>query len=168
MPLGLLSLAANLQKNCNEVKIYKPTVRLINKADYKLAANDILKNKPGLIGFSTWCITYPASLLIAKEIKNLAPEISIIFGGPQASILSKETLSNFSFIDFVLSGEADVSFPQFINELQKPVPDLFKIAGLSYRNGTEKIKQNKLNGVIANLTGCWKRLPVSMYLLFNQ
>lgn len=95
MPLGLLLLAATLQQNRNSIKIYKPKNRLIHKTDFIEAAKDILKTKPNVIGFSTWCITYPASLLIAQEIKKLAPHIPIIYGGPQASILSTETLNYF-------------------------------------------------------------------------
>mgnify|MGYP000882704645 CR=1 FL=1 len=52
----------------------------IHKEDFTKVAKDILKSKPDVIGFSTWCITYPASLLIAQEIKNLAPKIPIVYG----------------------------------------------------------------------------------------
>ncbi len=161
MPLGLLSLAGNLLNKNENVKIYKPKVRLLHQQDYQLAATDILKNKPELIGFSTWCITYPASLLIAKEIKKINPEIPIIFGGPQASVLAKETLENFPFIDFILTGEADNSFPQFVKELSETEPDFSIIPGLSYRTGTGLIQQNKLNGSVSNLD----ELPVPAYNL---
>ena len=161
MPLGLLSLAANLQIGINKVTVYKPIVRLINKSDYKQAATDILKYKPGLIGFSTWCITYPASLLIAKEIKSQAPEIPIVFGGPHASVLSRETLENFPFIDFVLMGEADISFPQFIKELTQPIPNLSCIPGLCFRSDSGHIQNNRLNGAIANPDD----LPIPAYEL---
>lgn len=164
MPLGLLSLAANAQIWGNEVKIYKPTIPLINKADFKLVATDILKNKPGLIGFSTWCITYPASLLIAKEIKAQAPDIPVIFGGPQASIVAEKTKDNFPFIDFILAGEADLSFQQFINECRKPNPDFSFISGLTFRNASGRIQHNKINGTIDNLD----ELPIPAYELVPE
>ena len=164
MPLGLLTLAAGLQSFGYKVKIYKPEIRLIHQKEYKKTAKDILINKPVMIGFSTWCITYPTSLLLAKEIKNKAPEIPIIFGGPQASILADETLKNFSFVDFILSGEADFSFPQFIKEIENSIPDLSTIPGLSYRNFSGIIHHNKLNGSVKNLD----ELPVPAYELVPQ
>ncbi len=164
MPLGLLSIASTLQLNSNKVKVYKPTVTLIKKTDYEKAAIDILKNKPKLIGFSTWCITYPASLLIAKEIKRLAPEIPIVFGGPQASILATKTLSNFTFIDYVLSGEADHTFPQLIKELALDKPNLSFISGLSFRTDSGQIQINRLNGAISNLDN----LPIPAYELIPR
>ncbi len=161
MPLGVLTIAAILQKKGNIVNIYKPKKRLIHKNDFTEVAKDILKTKPDIIGFSTWCITYPAALLVAQEIKKLAPDIPIVYGGPQASILPSETLKNFHFVDFVLAGEADNSFPQFVNEQQNENPDFSKIPGLSYRNGSGIIQQNKLNGAILNLDD----LPIPAYNL---
>lgn len=164
MPLGLLSLAACLQKSGIKVKIYKPGIYLISDDDFKSSAADILSYKPGLIGFSTWCITYPASLLIAKEIKNQSPEIPIVFGGPHASVLAGETLKNFPFIDFVLKGEADTSFPQFVQELTQPAPNFSCIPGLCFRTDSGQIKENEINKNVINLD----ELPLPAYNLVPQ
>lgn len=155
---------AELIRDINKVTIYQPKFRLIKADDYKLAANDILKKKPELIGFSTWCITYPASLLVAKEIKNLSPQIPIVFGGPQASILANETLAEFPFVDFILSGEADRTFPQLVSELIKENPDFTSIPGLAYRDKAGKIKQNKFDSPLLNLND----LPLPAYDLLTK
>lgn len=161
MPLGLLSLGAALQQNQIRVKIYRPRYRLIKPEDYRKAAADILKSKPGLIGFSTWCITYPASLLVAREIKALAPGIPVVFGGPQASILPVKTLEKFPFVDFVLAGEADRSFPRFVEKFGQPDPDFSTIPGLTFRNAKGTIIRNRLNGAISNMD----ELPLPAYHL---
>lgn len=164
MPLGLLSLAANLQTYGYPVDIYKPTILLHEKKDFKLAAEDILKHKPGLIGFSSWCISYPALILLAREIKSLAPEISLVFGGPQASILAKKTLDHFPFIDFVLAGEADFSLPELLAEWTKPSPDFSVIPGLYYRTNKGEIINTSLNTSITNLD----ELPTPAYDLVPE
>ncbi|MBT6005518.1 MAG: hypothetical protein HOG79_07350, partial [Prolixibacteraceae bacterium] len=151
MPLGLLNLTTFLKSGKNHIKIYEPKFRLIYNENYKNTAADILKAKPNLIGFSTWCIAYPISLLIAKAIKSIDPKVPIIFGGPQASILANETLANFPFIDFVLKGEADLSFPLFIEELWKPNPNFASISGLVYRDLKGNILNNKLDRQTINL-----------------
>ena len=155
IPLGLLCIAANVEKNHN-VKIESPQIPLINNADYIQTAKNILNHHPDFIGFSTWCISYATALLIAKELKKLAPEIPIIFGGPQASILAKETLEIFPFIDYVLIGEADTSFEILLEELSRKEPRLFSVAGLTYRNGKE-IKINPTDVVDLD------KLPIPAY-----
>jgi len=163
MPLGLLSLAATLRIENYLAQIYQPKFRLIQDEDYKKTAFDVLRKKPSLIGFSTWCISYPASLLLAKELKALAPEKPIIFGGPQASILATETLEKFAFIDYVLCGESDYTFPQLVKELNKDDSNIKDIPGLVYRDFSGNICQNKQNQSIQNLN----ELPVPAYDLIS-
>lgn len=159
MPLGLLSLAACLQKTGSYVNIFQPKERLIQPEDYKKAAKHILTYKPDIIGFSTWCITYAASLLIAEQLKILSPNTPLIFGGPQASILAKETMMEFPAVDFVLSGECDLTFPKFIKEFEKKNPTFSKISGLTFRTNSDKIKQTPTNGALPVLD----ELPVPSY-----
>ena len=151
MPLGLLSLASVLRNNKYTPQIFKPRNRLVRVEDYKQTALDIARKKSFIVGFSTWCITYPASLLIAQELKKLSPKIPIVFGGPQASILAIETMINFPFVDFILCGEADLTFPLFVKEFSKPGKQLASIPGLVYRDSEGTIIQNKLNSVVQNL-----------------
>jgi radical SAM superfamily enzyme YgiQ (UPF0313 family) len=149
MPAGLQILAELAKSKCR-VSVYEPRIRLIKASDYRIAALDILKQKPFLIGFSTWCISYPASILVARELKKAAPQIPVIFGGPQASILPVETLTAFPFIDFILSGEADFSFPLFLDEFLKNTPDFSKVPGLTYRVNNDTIQQSHVKEQITN------------------
>ena len=151
MPLGLLAIAASLRNNGFSPTIYHPEKRLIRFPGYNSIAKKILKVKPQIIGFSTWCISYPASLLVAEQTKKLAPEIPILFGGPQASILARQTLLNFQFVDFVLAGEADFTFPLFLNEFNNSEPDYSRISGLTYRTKSGNVHQTPMNGAINNL-----------------
>jgi radical SAM superfamily enzyme YgiQ (UPF0313 family) len=164
MPLGLLSLAAGLLQNKIRVNIYQPSIRLFTPINYREAAKDILKSRPTIIGFSTWGISYPATLLLAREIKNIAPQVPIVFGGPQASIVAEETLRNFQFVDFVLAGEADFSFPSFVREINQHKPDFSGISGLCYKSTKGTILKNPISGWIKNLD----ELPVPAYHLVPQ
>lgn len=159
MPLGLLAIAASLKNNGFSPTIYHPRKSSVKFTGYNSIAKKILKEKPQIIGFSTWCISYPSSLLIAKQIKKTAPEISILFGGPQASILARETLIHFPFVDFVLAGEADITFPDFLNEFISHNPVYSRIPGLTHRAENGEIFQNLNNHIIENLD----ELPVPSY-----
>ena len=162
MPLGLLALAASLRLNNYCVRIYQPWKRLLNKGDYQHVAREVLFNNPKIIGFSTWCISYPTSLKLAQTIKSLEPEIPIVFGGPQASILDMETLSQYSCIDYILRGEADNTIIDLVGNLTNSNNSKYleKIPGLTYRIPSgNKIKRNEDTGYIADMD----TLPIPAY-----
>jgi radical SAM superfamily enzyme YgiQ (UPF0313 family) len=165
MPLGLLALVATLRDKGFNPRIYKPWKRLIKTEDYQVVAKDILNKNPLIVGFSTWCINYPASLLIAREIKSVKPEIPLIFGGPQATLVGKETLHEFNFIDYILTGEADLTFPQLVELLlnDSDVREMQTIPGLMYRAERGKITINKAGNMVINLDD----LPIPAYDLVS-
>lgn len=153
IPAGLLSLSACLRTGGFEPKIYKPWIRLFHLADYREAAADILNFNPKIIGFSTWCNSYPASLILAGQIKQMDPTIPVVFGGPQATILAVETLSQFSFVDYILSGEADFTVVILVKALLngKKTSDFRKIEGLVFRNKKGQVVSNRAASGIPDL-----------------
>jgi radical SAM superfamily enzyme YgiQ (UPF0313 family) len=163
IPLGLMSLAAGLEQK-HTVKIYFPTRRLFNANDYRVVAQQLLKLQPDIVGFSTWCISYPTSLLIAKAIKKANSKIPVIFGGPQASVLAPKTLQNFPQVDFVLTGEADYSFQRFVEEWKKEQPDFHSVPGLYYSDVNNQILHTPPGSPIENMDD----LPLPAYHLFPR
>jgi radical SAM superfamily enzyme YgiQ (UPF0313 family) len=124
--LGILSLAAVLETcGCS------PRIVDLNRAFYRyadsvseseidgfaeVAASEISAVDVDVYGFGSICSAYPLTLRIAKLVKLLRPESIIVFGGPQASVVSVQTLSSFPFVDFVLRGETEVSMPVLLEE----------------------------------------------------
>jgi radical SAM superfamily enzyme YgiQ (UPF0313 family) len=125
--LGILSLAAVL-----EAQGCCPQIVDLNRMFYRyadavgesglegfaeLAASQIGAIDADVYGFGSICSAYPLALRIAKEVKRLRPEAAIVFGGPQASVVSDQTLKSFPCVDFVLRGEAEESLPILLEEL---------------------------------------------------
>lgn len=164
MPLGILALASALRSKKFNVKVYQPVHRLFNQDVYNQVARHILQFEPKYVGFSTWCNTFASSLLLADQIKRIAPEKIIIFGGPQSSILPVEILSRYSFVDFILCGEADITLPQLLNELKNNKSDLHSIPGLTFRNNKSEITQNERLNIIPDLN----KLPIPAYDLVKD
>jgi ribosomal peptide maturation radical SAM protein 1 len=92
----------------------------------RAAAEDFLEESIGavhwdsydVVGFtSTFCQTV-ASLALARRLKARFPHLRIVFGGANCEGQMGLALhSNFKFIDFVCSGEGDVSFPRLVRAL---------------------------------------------------
>ena len=68
-------------------------------------------------GFGSICSAYPLTLRVAKLVKAIRPNSTILIGGPQASVVAEHTLRAFPFVDFILRGETEESLPIFLEEL---------------------------------------------------
>jgi ribosomal peptide maturation radical SAM protein 1 len=71
-----------------------------------------------LVGFTSSFTQHVASLAIARRVKERHPDLLTVFGGANCEDEMGLTLHQaFPFVDFVCSGEADISFPQLLTEL---------------------------------------------------
>src|SRR5262249_20322628 len=71
-----------------------------------------------LVGFSTTFAQTLASLLLSKHIKDRYPGVRIVFGGANAdSQIGLELIKAFDWIDYVVHGEAENSFPKLIQNV---------------------------------------------------
>lgn len=95
--------------------------------EYKIADYDI-------IGFSTTFEQNMPSLALAKRIKDMAPEKTIVFGGANVeSVMGLELHRQFEWIDYICSGEAEVTFPELVRRLEQG-QNAEGLRGVVYRN----------------------------------
>ena len=161
IPVGLLVLLSTLEQSGLRSGIYKPEILIAKDRDLQMVATDILSQEPKSLGFSTWCDSFPVSLLIAEEIKKIDPDIPIIFGGPQASILAESTMEKYPSIDFILKGEADYTLPELISMLLDGKKENVKdLPGLVYRDPlTKEVISESPGQIVMDLD----KLPVPAY-----
>lgn len=159
IPLGILCLISQLRKD-NDCYIVDMNCFLEVKRKnelqkiYSLTINEIMKHKPDLVGFYCLCSSFHLNVIIAKRIKKLLPDGKIIFGGPNTLKIEKEILAAFSFVDAVISGEADETIVKFVNILKKK-GQISEMPGIYIRTTNES---NPLN-VSANM----EKLPLPAY-----
>jgi radical SAM superfamily enzyme YgiQ (UPF0313 family) len=171
-PLGILSLAAIL---CD--RGITPQIVNLNKlffdflnSHWGMRPSDLLtfviryleSLSFEVLGLSTICSSYPLTLRIAQEAKRLHPNIQIILGGPQASVVDVPTMKAFPFIDFVVRGEAEDTFPLLLEALSgtNRSMELEKLPGITFRR-SNKIIRNPNAPPILDLD----RLPLPAYNL---
>lgn len=71
-----------------------------------------------VIGFSSTFEQNVASLALARQIKTKVPASVLVFGGANVDgEMGPEYLRAFSWIDYVVVGEGDISFPRLIADL---------------------------------------------------
>ena len=92
-----------------------------------------------LIGFSSTFQQNVASLALAQKIKSRHPESVIAFGGSNwEGPMGHELLSKFTFVDWSLSGEGDIAFPEALKRLRDG-QSLAGIPGVFYRDGDQLV-----------------------------
>lgn len=93
-------------------------------------AERIIDQKPSAVGFSCYIWNITKTLELCKIIKSRI-EVPIILGGPEVSYRAKNVLESCPFVDYVLSGEGEESFPKLLDTICDN-GDLSTVWGLSY------------------------------------
>jgi ribosomal peptide maturation radical SAM protein 1 len=79
---------------------------------------ELLRDEPRIVGFTSTFQQHVASLALAKRIKAARPGTFIIMGGANCeAAMGAETVRQFPFIDATLSGEGDLVFPEVVRRV---------------------------------------------------
>jgi len=137
-PLGLLYLASTIKKFTNydvEVLDAQPL-----KLTYSQLENYLSEKSFDVVGISAMTFTLIDAYKTAKLIKKIMPKTKVILGGTHIHLFPNET-KNLEGVDFAFMGEAELSFVEFLKNLENPTY-YHKIPGLIYRNTEGKIIEN--------------------------
>ena len=153
-PLGILSLAAALKARrvATEVIDLNLLWARSGRSPRRLFRNTtaaVRRSQPRILGMSTICSTYPLTLRLARTLKREFPHTPLVIGGPQASAVDVATLAAFPFIDFVLRGEAEETFPRLVECLLRGDSPRGQ-PGLTFRDGPG-VRRNPDAPAIPNL-----------------
>ncbi len=102
--------------------------------------SDLFKDEPDVIGFSTYIWNLTETLKICKILKIVNPKLKIILGGPEVSFDGEKILKDNPFIDFIIYGEGEETFREYIKNLISNNEDYTNIQGLIYSQGNKVIK----------------------------
>ena len=103
-----------------------------------------------IFGFSSICSSYPLTLRLAQEVRQLNPHAKIIIGGPQASVVDVATMAAFPCVDIIVRGEADETFPALLRLLGNDDSNWQSLPGITFRKGAQVIR-NENAPVVADL-----------------
>jgi B12-binding domain/radical SAM domain protein len=149
MPMGIISLAANLDEKGYEAKIFNLGLeqkvnpffdlkRYIKSINAKIFAIDL-----------QWFVHSAGALKVAKVCKMEHPNSLIVLGGMTATWFHTQIMKNYPFVDIIIRGEADLSMLHLVESYIRS-QKIDAVKGITYRqNG--KIKQTPLGEVLSNL-----------------
>jgi len=83
-----------------------------------MCAEEVLRDEPPIVGFTSVFQQQTASLALAKRIKALRPETFIVFGGANVEgVMGAEAVRQFEFIDAAVSGEGDLIITDLVRRV---------------------------------------------------
>lgn len=157
VPLGLLSIGSVLEKAGFRV-------RLVDLNVYKgILEEEIQVWQPKMLGFGGTTPTRKVVFELARQMKNLLPDLIVVYGGPHASFTANETLQGIAEIDYTISGEGEYALLDLCKKhlWGEEIP-LSEISGLGYRSGS-RIIQNSVRRIDE-----LENLPLPAYHLLDQ
>jgi radical SAM superfamily enzyme YgiQ (UPF0313 family) len=110
--VGLRYLYANLaelqpQTSVLEFEVSQPAREVVEA---------LLKNNPRIVGFGVYIWNVERTTEVISLIKKVRPEVTIIIGGPEVSF-EYEGQRIVELADYLITGEADVAFPELCRKL---------------------------------------------------
>ncbi|UCG82855.1 MAG: cobalamin-dependent protein [Dehalococcoidia bacterium] len=131
IPMGLLYLAAILEKNDYEVDVLDLLVSRYTKDKIK---RKLEQYQPDIVGVTAVTMNYPTASDILKYCKSVNPDIITIIGGPHVTFAPTETLNEDPWIDIVVMGEGELTMLDIVGGKK-----LEHIPGIAYRSDGVKI-----------------------------
>lgn len=130
-PWCLLAGVREFSKNMYDVTVMESTIN----GDTTSFADKIINEKPDVVAFSCYIWNITKTLEICSIIKR-NHRCKIVLGGPEVAYRPKDILEKYQFADYVLSGEGEWTFPDFLDNMNG---NLSLISGLTYRSDSEII-----------------------------
>lgn len=130
-PWCLLAGVHQFAKRDYDVSVQESTIN----GDIQAFADNITNENPDVIAFSCYIWNITKTLEICRIIKEKS-NCRIVLGGPEVAYRPEDILEKYDFIDFVLSGEGEWVFPDFLDNLNR---DLSTVSGVTFRDNGDII-----------------------------
>lgn len=134
VPLGLLYLATLAEDLGHEVAFIDCDVENVTIKDL---TKRTLDGGYDIVGLSSTSPIFHKAVLAAEAIKEAAPGVKTIIGGDHVNIVGAEIFSDC--FDFAAIGEAEETWPEFLQVFASDSEDYTAVDGLIWRKGNDTI-----------------------------
>jgi anaerobic magnesium-protoporphyrin IX monomethyl ester cyclase len=116
-PLGLLYIASStLSRRTDEIGVIDAFCENLSEDEL---VERVVKEKPEVFGINCSTHTFRAALGTLRRLKVKLPEAKLVLGGFHATFAATQILENYPFIDYIVKGEAELSFPKLLDRIEK-------------------------------------------------
>ncbi|HUL39966.1 MAG TPA: radical SAM protein [Methanomassiliicoccales archaeon] len=137
-PLGLLYLASSLREERDD-KVTVCDAFCAGMGSEELATR-IIEEKPDIVGLNCSTHTFLDAIGVLRRAREALPDSTIVLGGYHATFATENILRSYGFIDFIVRGEAERSFPKLLDHLDAGT-DPLDVEGISYLRGDALVER---------------------------
>jgi anaerobic magnesium-protoporphyrin IX monomethyl ester cyclase len=141
LPLAMGFLKSNLVGD-HDVRLFDCALRGLHHFSPELA-QQLVDFDPQVVGVGTWSPMFPEALEIFRLVRRILPKAVTVIGGNHATSYTARVIANPE-IDFLFRGEAEKSFPVFLEQLQSARPEWERVRGLTFRTPRGGIVSNDM------------------------
>ena len=162
--VGIAYLATHLRQNGFEIQV-------IEVSAYRLSVSDVrsllVDWKPQLVGVGMKSFNVQEAYDVAQMVRDLSPDVVVVFGGPHASALVEHTFGECAHVDAIVRGEGEATLLEVCQRLSAGHRDargrFADILGLSYRADNGQVVHNPNRPLMTDLD----QLPFPDYSLYD-
>ncbi len=166
LPIGLAYLAAVLEDNGHEVTVIDcPAI----EADHEKLRAELASFEPLMVGVTSMTPTIQSALLSAHVAKEACPDAMVVLGGPHATFMDEQVLSDEPAVDVVVRGEGEQTLLELAHVSDSN--GLHAIDGITFKN-KRQIVRTPNRPFIQKLDElprpAYKYFPLEKYRLFGR
>ena len=90
-----------------------------------------VSEKPDVFGMNCSTHTFLDTIDAMKAVKEASPETILVLGGFHATFAFEQILKEYKFLDYVVRGEAEESFPKLLDCIERGVRPS-EVSGVGY------------------------------------
>ena len=136
LSIGLAYLAAVLEENGHEVNVIDCPALEMNHEELRAKLASL---EPNVIGITSMTPTIQSALLSARVAKEACPDAMVVLGGPHATFMDEQVLTQEAAVDIVARSEGE----QTLLELAQNVSNsksVNRIEGITFRNNRQIVR----------------------------
>src|SRR5688500_9036182 len=132
-PLGLGYINTTLRAHGYDSIIGNPSAK-----SWREVREWLVHEKPDVVGVTVYTFNRFASWKLARLVKEIAPQCTVVVGGPHATPLARSILESHPEVDVVAMGEGELTALELVNALREG-KDLARVDGIVHRVNGEAI-----------------------------
>jgi anaerobic magnesium-protoporphyrin IX monomethyl ester cyclase len=136
LPIGLAYLAAVLEKAGYELALIDCPALEIN---HKILGAKLASFKPDVVGITSVTPIAQSTLLAARVAKETCPNAPVVLGGPHATFMDRQILSEHPDVDIIVRGEGEHTILDLLQNFFGS-GDLQSVSGISFKKNGQIVR----------------------------
>ncbi|MCU0852034.1 MAG: cobalamin-dependent protein, partial [Thermoplasmata archaeon] len=114
-PLGLLYIASSLRSTRHdEVKVVDAFCENLSQDEL---VSRVKSERPDVFGINCSTHTFLSTIETLRRLRDEIPDTKLVLGGFHATFAAERILKDYPFVDYIVKGEAERSFPKLLDSI---------------------------------------------------